>query len=201
MASWPTVCRPTDHGGLGISDLRLTGFALQTKWLWLQKVDRDRAWSQLPIQMALEVQAFFRASTYTIVGDGRRAIFWEDRWIHGDSPAELAPCLAQLITRQTRRCMTVRDGLTNRAWTRRISGGLSADVFVEYLLLWNTLRDFSLSDQQDRTVWRWTNDGSYSSKSAYNTLHAGLVPFLGHNLIWKTWAPLKVKIFLWLAFR
>jgi hypothetical protein len=32
-------------------------------------------------------------------------------------------------------------------------------------------------------------------------LHAGAVRFQGHRLIWKTWAPLRVKIFLWLAFR
>lgn len=55
MVSWPTVCRPTELGGLGITDLKLTGFALQEKWLWLQKIDRDRAWSQLPIQTAPEV--------------------------------------------------------------------------------------------------------------------------------------------------
>ncbi|CAD6226709.1 unnamed protein product [Miscanthus lutarioriparius] len=27
------------------------------------------------------------------------------------------------------------------------------------------------------------------------------IPFRGHSLIWKTWAPLKVKIILWLSFR
>jgi len=32
-------------------------------------------------------------------------------------------------------------------------------------------------------------------------LHAGSTPFLGHKLVWKTWAPLKIKIFLWLALR
>lgn len=32
-------------------------------------------------------------------------------------------------------------------------------------------------------------------------LHTGAAPFLGHNLIWRAWAPLKVKIFLWLALR
>jgi hypothetical protein len=32
-------------------------------------------------------------------------------------------------------------------------------------------------------------------------LHAGSTPFLGHRLIWKTWVPLRVKIFLWLAFK
>jgi len=32
-------------------------------------------------------------------------------------------------------------------------------------------------------------------------LHSGSTKFLGQRLIWKTWAPLRVKIFLWLAFR
>jgi hypothetical protein len=73
--AWPTVCRPTKLGGLGISDLKLAGFALQTRWLWLQKVDQDRAWSQLPISTTPEVQEFFKASTFTALGDGRQALF------------------------------------------------------------------------------------------------------------------------------
>ena len=40
-----------------------------------------------------------------------------------------------------------------------------------------------------------------SAKSAYTSLHTGSIPFRGHAIIWKTWAPLRVKIFLWLAFR
>jgi len=78
---------------------------------------------------------------------------------------------------------------------------MSADAIIEYLFLWNTLRDYQLTDAQDRTIWRWTPDGSYSAKSAYTMLHAGSIRFLSHNLMWKTWAPLKIKIFLWLAFR
>lgn len=39
----------------------------------------------------------------------------------------------------------------------------------------------------------------YSAKSAYNMLQTGAVTF--YWLVWKTWAPLKVKIFLWLALR
>lgn len=69
MVAWPACCRPTELGGLGISDLKLTGYALQTRWLWLQKADQDRAWSQLPIRTYPEVQAFFRASTYTAMGN------------------------------------------------------------------------------------------------------------------------------------
>jgi len=69
------------YGGLGVSDLKLAGYALQTRWLCLQKTDQDRAWSQLPIRTAPQVQAaFFRASTLMVLGDGRQALFWEDRW-------------------------------------------------------------------------------------------------------------------------
>lgn len=63
MVAWP------------ISDIRLAGYALQTRWLWLQKTDHDRAWSQLPIKTCTEVQAFFKASTYVIVGNGLQTLF------------------------------------------------------------------------------------------------------------------------------
>jgi hypothetical protein len=35
MVAWNMVCKPTNLGGLSISDLRLSGYALQTRWLWL----------------------------------------------------------------------------------------------------------------------------------------------------------------------
>lgn len=75
MVAWTAVCKPTQFGGLGISDLNLHGYALQARWLWLQKTDNNRAWSQLPIKTAPEVQAFFSASTFYRIGDGRTALF------------------------------------------------------------------------------------------------------------------------------
>lgn len=33
MVAWEAACRPTELGGLRIFDLRLTGYALQTRWL------------------------------------------------------------------------------------------------------------------------------------------------------------------------
>ena len=85
-------------GGLGITDLKLSGFALQTRWLWLQKSYSSRAWSELPIKTDPEVQAFFRfrASTYTNIGDGMNALFWDDRWIHGAAPSDIAPNLVRM---------------------------------------------------------------------------------------------------------
>ena len=75
MVAWDTVCRPTELGGLGINDLRLTGYALQTRWLWLQKTDDSRAWSELSISTEPQVREFFRASMFTILGEGTAALF------------------------------------------------------------------------------------------------------------------------------
>jgi hypothetical protein len=55
MVAWEAICKPTELGGLGITDLKLAGFALQTRWLWLQKTDQSHAWSQLPIKTTPEV--------------------------------------------------------------------------------------------------------------------------------------------------
>lgn len=78
MVAWQTTCRPTELGGLGISDLKRAGYALQTRCLWLQKMDATQAWSQLPIEVEPQVRAFFKASTYTQLGNGAMALFWDD---------------------------------------------------------------------------------------------------------------------------
>ena len=58
-----------------------------------------------------EVQAFFRASTYTVVGNGHCILFWEDRWINGDSVSDIAPCLYHLVPPTVRRRQSVTMGL------------------------------------------------------------------------------------------
>ena len=72
---------------------------------------------------------------------------------------------------------------------------------TDYLHLWATIDDFQLGDQPDRMVWRWTADGTYTAKSAYNIMHTGSIKMSGHRLVRKTWAPLRVKIFLWPALK
>jgi hypothetical protein len=74
-------------------------------------------------------------------------------------------------------------------------------LIAEFFDLWDATENVSLLDQPDKIVWRWTPDGQFTAKSAYNKLHTGAITFRGHALIWKTWAPLRVKIFLWLAFK
>ena len=72
-----------DISGLGVRDLERTGLALRTRWLWLSRTDSTRAWSGLDLQFTAEERAFFFAATIMQIGDGRQALFWEDRWIEG----------------------------------------------------------------------------------------------------------------------
>ena len=83
--AWPTCCRPILAGGLSIIDLMLAGFALRTRWLWLQRTDAERSWAQLQIDVEPEVRAFFSASVTVQVGNGESTLFWLHAWIQGRS--------------------------------------------------------------------------------------------------------------------
>lgn len=65
---------------LGISDLRNLGWALKARWLWLKRIDPNRAWSMLQIQVPDQVRALVSVAMSTEVGDGSQTLFWEDRW-------------------------------------------------------------------------------------------------------------------------
>jgi hypothetical protein len=80
----PSFCLPKELGGLVIPDLRLSSITLQTKWLWLQHTNTHHAWSELSIETAPKVLAFFNASTYMVLGttikpSSRQGIGWTDR--------------------------------------------------------------------------------------------------------------------------
>lgn len=107
----------------------------------------------------------------------------------------------QHVSSRTRARLTVRQGLLNRQWTRLLNGALSEDAIAEYLDIWEATEHIVLTNNRNTVLWRWTPDGTYSAKLEYKMLHSRSIQFRGHSLIWKTWAPLKVKIFLWLTFR
>jgi hypothetical protein len=201
MVAWKTCTRPKDLGGLGIPDLKLVATAFEAKWLWLQKVNRDRAWAALPLKMSTEAVAFFRASTHTVVGNGHNTLFWLDSWINGVAVRTLAPTLLQYVSRRNINTLTVATGLANRRWVRQIEGGVSVQATLEYLRVWHVVEAVVLSDTPDRLVWRWQSDGSFSVNSAYLALNHGSHPIPGCVLVWDIWAPARIKMFLWLALR
>jgi hypothetical protein len=62
LVPWDIIKRPLNLGGLGISNLLYQSWALQTKWFWLEKTDRNRPWVGLkfPIQATCQdILCFF----------------------------------------------------------------------------------------------------------------------------------------------
>nr|AAU93576.1 hypothetical protein [Oryza sativa Japonica Group] len=189
--SWTNVCRPKAFGGLGIPNLRLAGFALRVRWLWLQH-------SGHPYWDGLKAPA----STFFVPGDGESMLFWTDNWIDGGrSVASLAPDLLFAVP-QRLRSRTVAFGLANNSWVSDIRGALTVPVISQFLLIWDAaLRIELLSGVRDRLVWRWTSDQRYSARSAYQAFFFGQHSFACADLLWHAKGPAKCKFFLWFAFQ
>ena len=180
------------------------GLALQVRWLWLQRnpADDGRAWTELPLKVAPEVRCLFHASANFEVGNGQRTLFWKDRWIAGSSVEDIAPALIGLVAKRTRSSQSVAVALQGNQWIRELRGGFSVQAISQYLKLWDAVREINLSPSTpDRLLWRWSSDGHFSVRSAYQLLHEGSLHLPEIAIVWKTWAPLRVKIFLWLAWR
>jgi len=112
----------------------------------------------------------------------------------------LAPAVFACVPPRVRR-QSVADALTNNKWVTEIRGGLTWSVIREFLQLWDCVQDFELNEMEDRHVWRLESGGCCSSKSAYRAYFQGSITFEPWKRLWKSWAPNKCKVFLWLAIR
>jgi hypothetical protein len=82
------------------------------RWLWLEKMDPNRPWSTLPIQIPIKAQAFFSVAKQIEVGNGANTLFWKDRWINRQRVADIAPkLLATIPKRRVNKC-TVQEALS-----------------------------------------------------------------------------------------
>ena len=71
------------------------------------------------------------------MGDGESTFFWSDRWLDGKTVAELAPSLIKAVSKRAVKGRTVAQGLLNRTWVSDITGALTVQLLLEYLLIWD----------------------------------------------------------------
>uniref|UniRef100_A0A453BHD7 Reverse transcriptase zinc-binding domain-containing protein n=1 Tax=Aegilops tauschii subsp. strangulata TaxID=200361 RepID=A0A453BHD7_AEGTS len=197
--NWRLVSRPLALGGLGVHDLERTGLALRLWWLWLSRTEDGRAWQGLDLQFSCHERTLFFASTYMVIGNGTEALFWEDRWLNGRSAGELMPMLYNCIPKRRRKTRTVAEGLNGNAWARDIQGVLGLHEIGQYLQLWQLVQQVTLTDAPDQLISKWTTSGIYSAQSCYLATFQGSSQSYSWKLIWKAWAPPRVKFFHWLA--
>ena len=175
---------------------------MQARWPWLHTVDSSRPWSKFGIVVPRESLSIARAATRVVVGNGRRALFWEDRWLDGWRIAEVAPLLHSLVPQRIRRTRTVGDALPLHAWARDVGPNLNEATILEYLQLWTRVVTVQLAeDVEDSFVWSWEKDGKFSVRSAYAARFAGREVSTTADFTWRNRAPLRCRFFMWLAMR
>jgi hypothetical protein len=93
LVAWSRVQRPLQLGGLGVPDLKLMGWALRLRWLWLQRVDQAKPWAAQPLHEDAVTMTFFNSSIRCVMGDSRSTWFWLDAWLDGHSITDREPDL------------------------------------------------------------------------------------------------------------
>ncbi|PNT77753.1 hypothetical protein BRADI_1g68395v3, partial [Brachypodium distachyon] len=201
LVAWDSVCLPKQLGGLGIPNLHPLNLALRARWRWLERRDDSKPWRGLALDTPKEVDDIFEAATSSIMGDGRSTRFWTDRWLGEERIRDSFLALTAAVRPRLVRQRTVREVLDG-ACIEDVGPNLGENALAEFLLLWERVQGFRLDGTVADTLrWNWSNDGVYSAKSAYLNLLAGraLDPYATE--IWHSRAPLKCRVFAWLAAR
>jgi hypothetical protein len=202
LVAWDAICSPKIYGGLGIKDLRLHGIALRTRWQWLRRTDLERPWQGLPHLKDEAAEGVFQALAKIEVGDGSTVLFWRDRWINGFTASEIAPLVVEMVATRRKNARKVSDALHLNAWIHDLAGDMSVEGCIQCVRLWEAIERVDQDElMPDRYRWSGASSGLYSAKDTYNMLCQGRISDSAHEQIWRAQAPLKCKVFGWLALR
>jgi hypothetical protein len=122
------------------------------------------------------------------MGNGTRVLFWIDRWIYGRCAEEIAPLVAGAVPTRRRNNRLVSEALTNNALTFRLR--LQSTRYGTQGQ--STARYFQLDLHCQWCLF---------SKGQLSDAMSGEEEFSMHTPLWRSLAPLKCKIFCWLALR
>ena len=108
---------------------------------------------------------------------------------------DLFPDLFRLAWRKNK---IVKEELVQHNWTRGLWRMQSVEEMADFVLLWDSVQGLQLSNTPDSIAWKWTADGVYTAKSAYEAQFLGSYsPFRG-EFIWQPEAEGKHRFFAWL---
>lgn len=109
------------------------GRALWLKWLWYEwrapnkpSIKTETSCDELDNDM-------FAASTKVLIGDGRKASFWESNWIAGQILKSQVPNLYRHSKRKNR---TVQEAMRQGRWISDIRHSLTIALLTEFFHIW-----------------------------------------------------------------
>jgi hypothetical protein len=140
--------------------------------------------------------ALFRASTRITLGDGNKALFWQDNWSGKGILRDIAPHLYKIASRKKR---LVAKELQNGGWITAVSRLNSVEELRDFLLVAVIVAEVNLDPlQPDSISWIWTTNGTYTAKLAYKAQFIGSFSKFTTTKIWKAYAEPKCTMFSWL---
>ena len=92
----------------------------------------------------------------------------------------------------------IREEIENGTWTRDLWRMSTEEEMAQYILLWEVVQDVQFSEVPDEISWKWTTNGLYSSKSAYEIQYVGSYCNLNSSALWKAKYEGKHRFFGWL---
>jgi hypothetical protein len=96
----------------------------------------------------------------------------------------------------------VAQALHEDEWIKKLTveATISIEHLTQFVQLWALIQNVQLNkDVEDDIRWKLTGNGQYSAASAYKLQFFGLIETPINKVVWKAWAPPKVKNHTWLA--
>jgi hypothetical protein len=115
---------------------------------------------------------------------------------------DIAPEVTALVPTRRRNSRKVSEALQDDSWLSDVVGEVSTDGWMQCTLLWEAVERVPRDGgRPDQFVWKGSASGMYTTSATYDMLCRGRISWAMAKPIWRSFAPLKCKIFGWLALR
>ena len=95
---------------------------------------------------------------------------------------------------------TVEQAVANSRWTQDVAAPLSYMGLMQCMELWREISTVDRNlEMDDEFSWPASTTGAYTAGSTYERLSQGLLRYPLTDNIWRNVAPLKCRLFVWLA--
>ncbi|KAM0829851.1 hypothetical protein ACQ4PT_066609 [Festuca glaucescens] len=204
QVAWHDVCRSREEGGLSLL-LKFVHKLLRgddtpwarwvRRWYGLGGISSPPSPTDTPSWRAFKrVFATYRGLTKVKVGDDSTTSFWFDNW-HAAGP--LFARVPDLLSHCTDPAVTVAAALAYGHLTLSLHSRVTPATQAQLAALADSLRQVELVAEPDTRVL--PGGVAFSTSSAYHYMHSSevVIPLADFN--WRNFAPLKVRVFFWIA--
>jgi hypothetical protein len=128
------------------------------------------------------------------IGNGENTLFWHTPWLDGHKSKDIAPSIFKISKKKS---FSVCKGIEQEFWTLNLSfvDAITVDLISKFTNLWTKIQEIHLSDEPDHITWSLSNNGAYSSSTAYLAQFDAARNSFIMSAVWNNWAPPKCKTF------